>query len=365
MKFLKILFLITALFFLSGCNNLTQEDNSNLTVTDVFGRKVVLKERPVKRIVAIGPGALRLVCYMKLADSVVGVEDSEKEWGATSRPYILAYPQLKNLPGIGQGGPRPNPNLESIIAVKPDVIFAAYLTKDQADAIQSKTNIPVILLSYGQLASLDINDIYNSLRVIGEVSGKSDRANQLIGYIKGIEEDLRNRTKDILPDKKPSVYVGALGMAGVHGIESTQARYLPFTLINAKNVADEIKGSGSLMLDKEYLIKLNPDIIFLDEGGLPLVKEDYKKNRAFYDKLKAFKNNKIYGQLPFNYYATNVEIALIDTYFAGKVIYPERFSDVNINTKADEIFKEFLGKSMFNEITKNYPGFVKIDFKVL
>ncbi|MGC8483684.1 MAG: iron ABC transporter substrate-binding protein [Thermodesulfobium sp.] len=362
MKFLKILFLITALFFLSGCDNLAQKDNYNLTVTDVLGRKVVLKERPVKRIVAIGPGTLRLISYMGLAGSVVGVEDSEREWDAVSRPYILAYPQLKDLPGIGQGGPRPSPNLESIISLKPDVIFAAYLTKDQADAIQSKTNIPVILLSYGQFASFDMNDIFNSLRVIGEVSGSSDRADQLISYIKGIEEDLRSRTKNISPDEKPSVYVGALGMAGVHGIESTQAGYLPFTLINAKNVADEIKSAGSLMLDKEYLIKLNPDIIFLDEGGLSLVKEDYKKNRAFYDELKAFKNNKVYGQLPFNYYTTNIEIALIDTYFAGKVIYPERFSDININVKADEIFKEFLGKPMFNDIVKNYPGFIRVVF---
>ncbi len=362
MKSLKIFFLITALFFIPGCNDLAQKDNHSLTVTDVLGRKIVLKERPVKRIVAIGPGALRLISYMGLVNSVVGVEDSEKEWDAVSRPYILAYPQLKDLPGIGQGGPRPSPNLESIISLKPDVIFAAYLTKDQADAIQSKTNIPVISLSYGQFASFDMRDIFNSLRVIGEVSGSSDRANQLISYIKGIEEDLNNRTRNISPDKKPSVYVGALGMAGVHGIESTQAGYLPFTLINAKNVADEIKSSVSLMLDKEYLIKLNPDIIFLDEGGLSLVKEDYKKNRAFYDELKAFKDNKVYGQLPFNYYTTNIEIALIDTYFAGKVIYPERFSDININEKADEIFKEFLGKPMFNEIVKNYPGFTRVVF---
>ncbi|AEE15000.1 ABC-type transporter, periplasmic subunit [Thermodesulfobium narugense DSM 14796] len=362
MKFLKIFFFICTLFFISGCDNVAQKGNYSLTVTDALGRKVTLKEIPVKRIVAIGPGALRLISYMRLADSVVGVEDSEREWDAFSRPYILAYPQLRSLPGIGQGGPRPSPNLESIISLKPDVIFAAYLTKDQADAIQSKTNIPVILLSYGQFASFDMNDIFNSLRIIGEVSGRSDRADQLILYIKSIEEDLDSRTKNISPDEKPSVYVGALGMAGVHGIESTQARYLPFTLINAKNVVDKIKNSGSLMLDKEYLVKLNPDIIFIDEGGLSLVKEDYRKNKAFYDELKAFKENKVYGQLPFNYYTTNIEIALIDSYFAGKVIYPDRFSDINISTKANEIFKEFLDKPMFNEIVKNYPGFTRIVF---
>jgi iron complex transport system substrate-binding protein len=362
MNFFKIIILILGLFFVSGCDNMAQKDSSTSTLTDTLGRKVFLRERPVKRIVAIGPGALRLICYMGLANSVVGVEDSEKEWDATSRPYILAYPQLKDLPGIGQGGPRPSPNLESIISLRPDVIFAAYLTKEQANEIQAKTNIPVILLSYGQIASFDMNDIFNSLRVIGEASERSDRANQLISYIKGIEEDLNNRTKDISPDKKPSVYVGALGMAGVHGIESTQAKYLPFTLINARNVADEIKSSGSLMIDKEYLIKLNPDIIFLDEGGLSLVKEDYKKNPSFYKELKAFKEGKIYGQLPFNYYTTNIEIALIDTYFAGKVIYPDRFSDVNINAKADEIFKEFLGKAMFDEIVQHYPGFTRIEF---
>jgi iron complex transport system substrate-binding protein len=61
-------------------------------------------------------------------------------------------------------------------------------------------------------------------------------------------------------------------------------------------------------------------------------------------RLEAFKEGRVYGTLPYNYYHTNIAVALADAYYIGKVLYPDKFKDVDPEKKADEIFQVFLGK---------------------
>lgn len=357
--------LLITIVMLSGCGSAMigrsagTQQQQKAVITDLAGRQV---EVPVsaKKVVAIGPGALRLVCYVNGADKVVGVENLEKQQ-PTGRPYILAYPELKNLPTIGQGGPDSTPDAEKLVSIKPDVIFVAYLVdKSQADELQARTNIPVVVLSYGNQVPFD-EDVYKSIRLIGRVTGSEQRAQAVVDYLQRCQEDLRERTKDIPEDKKPAVYVGALGMKGVHGIESTAAKYGPFVAIGARNVVDETGSRGSVMIEKEKLLAWDPDIIFIDEGGLSLVRDDYKKNEQFYQSLKAVKTGRVYGQIPFNYYTTNIDTAIADAYYAGKVIFPDRFQDIDPAKKADEIYRFLLGKPLYQQMAKDYGGFNKLD----
>jgi len=70
----------------------------------------------------------------------------------------------------------------------------------------------------------------------------------------------------------------------------------------------------------------------------------------------------VYGVLPYNYYNTNYETVLADAYFIGKVLYPDQFSDIDPQEKADEIYTQFVGKPVFKAINKNYKdlGFATI-----
>ncbi|HHW41664.1 MAG TPA: iron ABC transporter substrate-binding protein [Syntrophomonadaceae bacterium] len=357
--------LLITIVTLSGCGaagtgqSASTQQQQKAVVTDLAGRQVEVPV-PAKKVVAVGPGALRLVCYVNGGDKVVGVENLEKQQ-PTGRPYILAYPELKNLPTIGQGGPNSTPDAEKLVGVRPDVIFIAYLVdRSQADELQARTNIPVVVLSYGDQVPFD-EDVYKSLRLIGRVTGSEQRAQAVVDYLQKCQSDLRERTKDIAEDKKPSVYVGALGMKGVHGIESTAAKYGPFVAIGARNVVDETGSRGSVMIEKEKLLAWDPDIIFIDEGGLSLVRDDYKKNRQFYQSLKAVKSGRVYGQIPFNYYTTNIDTAIADAYYAGKVIFPDRFQDIDPAEKADEIYRFLLGKPLYQQMAKDYGGFKKLD----
>jgi iron complex transport system substrate-binding protein len=102
---------------------------------DAFGRKVSLPANP-ERVVGLRPGALRLLAYMNLYDKVVSVEQVEK--GGDDRPYVIAYPELLQLPFIGSGGG----NSELILLVNLDVIFMMYTSA--ADAMENLQVSPLL-----------------------------------------------------------------------------------------------------------------------------------------------------------------------------------------------------------------------------
>jgi iron complex transport system substrate-binding protein len=324
----------------------------------MVGREVSISST-AKKVVAIGPGALRLYCYVGNVEKVAGVEQVEKD-KPTGIPYRLAYPSLANLQIIGPGGPNNSADAEKILAVNPEVIFTTYaFDKAAADDLQSKTGIPVVALSYGQASTFDPN-VYKSIEIIGQVIGDEKRAQEVIEFMKSCENDLNNRTKDIPDNEKPSTYVGALSMKGSHGIESTQGNYSLFNAVRAKNVVDDTGKTGSFMIDKEKLIEWNPDKIFIDFGGLNIVQEDYKKNPEFYKTLSAFNNGEIYPLLPYNSYTTNIDTAMVDAYYIGKVLYPEKFKDIDSKKKADEIYKFLLGRELYEQMNKDFGKLEKI-----
>lgn len=360
-KLVIITFLITTILFI-GCTSKStiSKDSSSesITLTDMLGRTIGM-DTNAEKIVAIGPGALRLYCYIDSADKVVGIEQIEKDH-PTGRPYALANESLKELEVIGPGGPNNSPDAEKLLSVKPDVIFSMYAyDKAAVDELQAKTGIPVVALSYGKVSTFD-PAVYDSLEIIGKVMGKENRASEVINFMKECHDDLNNRTKDIEEDKKSNAYIGALSYKGSHGIESTYGDYSLFKAINAKNVVDEIGKTGSLMIDKEKLIEWNPDKIFIDYGGLNLVKDDYSKNPDFYNTLSAFKNGELYSQLPYNFYHTNIGTAMADAYYLGKVLYPDSFKHIEPEKKADEIYKFLLGKEVYKKMAEDFGEFGKI-----
>ena len=329
-------------------------------INDFAGRSVELN-LPAERVCAIGPGSLRLVCYVGAQDKVVGIENMEKKW-PTGRPYIHAYPELLELPVIGQGGPDSNPNAEALLTADPDVIFAAYLLDAaKADELQEKTGIPVIVLSYGQLGTFD-DELLKSILIVGKVTGNEERARKVVDYITSQQEELDSRTADIPEKDKPAVYAGGLGMKGAHGIESTQANFPPFDAINARNVVDETGQKASVMIDKEKLLEWDPDFVFIDEAGWKMVLDDYGENPGLYTALKAVRNGKLYGYLPYNYYTTNVGTAIADAYFMGTVVYPRVFEGVDPKEKADEIYRFLLGKNLYQKMSEDFGGFMQLKF---
>ena len=326
-----------------------------ISITDMTARQVTVPENP-DRIICLGTGTLRLIVYLEKQNKIVGVEDFEKYFPAT-RPYWIAHGNtLVHLPSIGPGGPgaiNKEPDLEKVLAVKPDVIFITYMDREKAEQLQKKIGIPVVVLTYGPFGTFD-EKVYASLRLCGKILDKQDRAEAVIRFIENSRKDLFKRVGGISEKTKPSVYIGGVGFRGTHGIESTETDYVPFEWVRASHVAKQDAQKGHLFVDKEKILSWNPDIIFLDSGGNDLIRQDYAKKPSFYNALKAFKNKKVYLLYAFNWYMTNIETVIIDAYAAGKIIYPERFKDVPMDKKADEVYSYLLGRAIHEKMEKSY-----------
>lgn len=328
-------------------------------VVDILGRKIKTPDR-IERIVAIGPGALRIVTYLSLEDKVVGVERVEKG-GFTpyGRPYTLAIREkVKDLPIIGEGGPGKLPDFEALLSARPDIILAIGFDVATMDMIQEKTKRPVIGLDYGSLGVLRAKKFIDSLSLVASLTARENRAKEIEEFLRKTEEYLNRKTLN--QKDKPRVYAGGIGFKGQHGITSTEAGFLPFKLVNVKNVADELGKDGHLFIEKERLLSLNPDIIFLDINGLSIFEKELGETPSLFMSLRAFKEDKVFTILPYNYYNTNVELALSDALFVGRIVYPAQFKDMNFDEKVEEIIKFFVSKPVYAEIKRNFGIFGRV-----
>jgi len=328
------------------------------TVTDMVGRTVTVPYK-VTRIVGLNYGCLRLLTYMNASTLVCGVEQTEAT--STGRPYAMAHPEYANLTKIG---PQFGGDPELIAAAKPDVVFVTDYSQTSADSLQSQLGIPVISLTYGDIATSDQRQIlYQSFDIIGKVLHKEARATSLENYIDGIVKDLNTRTASIADSAKSTVYIAGLSNRGAHGFTSTSAYYAPFTLTNSKNVVtiEIAKNSTSVVtLDLEVLPSLNPQIIFTDYAGMTLIKQDVQAHPEIFNQLTAVTSGKTYGVLNYNSYTTNFEIALSDAYYVGSVLYPSQFSDVNAVQKADEIYTFMVGAPVYSQMSSLYGPFAPV-----
>ncbi len=130
----------------------------------------------------------------------------------------------------------------------------------------------------------------------------------------------------------------------------------PLLMVNGNNVASGAGQNGQMMIDKEKLLEWDPDIIFVDEASYSLVKEELKD--PVYQSLSAVKNNRVYGVMPYNWYANNYDTVLADAYYIGKTLYPEQFADVDPAAKADEIYTTLDGKPVYSDMKTLFGGFV-------
>jgi len=342
------------LFFLLGTAVPRAAAGGMLTITDLEKRRVEVPSNP-SRIICLGPGSLRLICYLGKMEKVVGVEAFEKS-PPEGRTYLWANPGLGRKASIGPGGPagiNKEPDLESVLKVRPQVIFIANMDAAKADALQKKLGIPVVILSYGGFATFD-EVVFDSLRLAGKILQVDRRAEEVIAYIVNARRDLLQRTEGFSESDKRRVYIGGIGFRGTQGIESTDASYFPLDWTGARNLAKEVAPRGHLFIDKEKILSWNPDLIFLDGGGFQLIQQDYQKKPEFYRSLKAFGAQSVYVLYPYNWYVTNIDTAVLDAYVAGKILYPQLFSDIEPRKKAEEIYHFLLGKPLYQSMAKEF-----------
>lgn len=333
------------------------------TVTDSFGREVTIPAE-VKTIVCTGSGALRMIAYLQCTDRLAGVEETDLAYEtSTIRDYAHVYHDtFQALPVIGKGGGTGNTAyVEELIALQPDVILSGY-NEEALEELAQATGIPCVSIRAKSINFVD-ESFYTAMRVAADVLGVQDRCEEVLTYIDDVKADLAARTAEIPAAGKPAVYTGAVTFSGAHGFTGTYSNFGPFMGINADNVADEMGETGYFDADPEKIIAWDPDLIFLDPGNLDLVREEYKTNPSFFDSLRAVREGRIYACVSFNNYSTNVGYALADAYYAGLVMFPDQFADVEIEAKTNEILDFLLGDAYYDEMAADGLSFGVIDLE--
>ncbi len=348
--FFRTLILLFLFAVLLNWNPAVQSQSKE--VVDMAGREIKIPASP-SRVIALGPGMLRKIAYLDAIHLIAGVEEGEiYDSETTSRPYQLAYPEIKSLPIIG---PDHGGDAELITGQAPDLILLQG-TAEEARKLQQKLDVPVLVFEFGDIYNYR-HILYQALNLLGEVLGKDQRAQELINYIEDLIYDLDQRTKDISPAEKPSIYAGAMSFRGSHGFTSVRTPFPPFEFINAPDVAGKhlnYQAMTHVSVSRELLITWDPSIIFIDLVNLHLVRDDFQRYRE-YRYLTAVRENQVYGLLPYASYHVNFSNVLANSYYAGTVIYPEEFADIDAEKKANEIYEKFFGQPLYNQI-KNISG---------
>ncbi len=328
----------------------------------MFGRNVVIPN-DVQRVIGLRAGALRMLAYLNAIDLVSGIEEPERRF---DRLYLSAYPELRDLPTIG---PLMGGDTELLVAAGPDLLFLTFTNKTQADELQARTGIPVIALEYGDFTDRS-EYFFSSLRLMAAVLGREERADSLITAIHESLLELEERTSGIPEPDRPRTYVGGVSYRGARGITSTEPHYPPFRFLQAINVAGDIDPRlinpvQGTYIDKEQLILWDPDVLFVDLSGIHIAGPEISSLTPLARTLTALQSGEVYGVLPYNNYATNYEAILANAWYAGTVLYPDRFDDIELSEKVDHIFKMFLGKPLYDEIRAQTGGYRRLDQELL
>ena len=341
-----------------------------VVVTDMIGRNVEVVPGSYHRVVCIGAGALRMYTYIGDVQDLCGVEDIDniklqnrpKMFDSAARPYVIAYSEeFSKLPSCGVGGPQAQAaEAEKILACNPDIVISEYEDVQKEDALQQQLGVPVITLRSGA-NGVFADEFKGSMRLLGSIFGKEARAEELVAFVEKETAEIIRRTADIPESSKPTVYICGLGNWGTTNHLMTAQNYKPFEVANIRNAVTGLSAKGIQAIEKEKFesIGQDVDIMFIDSAAVKNIKPLYAQDPALFDSCKAWQNGEVYLQPAYNAYYTNYEIALINTWFDAKTVYPQLFEDINIYVKMDEITQAFLGLPLGDEILRFGNGALK------
>lgn len=353
----------------------TEAAPAEVTVTDMIGREVTVIPGSYTRVVCIGAGALRMYSYIGDVNLLAGVEDidnttlSERPmmFDSVARPYVLAYGDVYNtLPSCGVGGPMAQAaEAEKILSCNPDIVISEFEDVEKSDALQEQLGVPVITLSAGSKGVFD-DKFYGSMSLLGKVFGEEEKAAQLVTYVQDEAAAISARVADIPEEEKPSVYICGLGNWGTTDHLMTAENYVSFEIAGVKNVLKDLGIQGIGPIEEEKFVELGEqmDIIIMDAAAVKNIKPLYAEDPTMFDTCKAWTEGEVYLEMAYNAYYTNYEIALINTWFIAKTVYPEQFADIDLTAKTNEVTKQFLGEELADAIfacPSSFGGYQKID----
>jgi iron complex transport system substrate-binding protein len=217
----------------------TQAGQAGFPVTlDGPGGKVEISQRP-ERIVSLSPTATEMLFAIK-ADAQVVAADS-----------FSNYP--KDAPKTDLSGHEPN--VEAVAGYNPDLVVYSNDPGDLGPALR-KLGVPALLLPAGKR----LDDTYTQLQLLGQATGHTTEAEALVASMRADIQQIVAASKL----ERPLTYYHELDKNLFTATSQTFIGQL-YAQLGLQNIADKADkdGSGYPQLSAEYVVKADPDLVFL------------------------------------------------------------------------------------------------------
>lgn len=240
------------------------------TYTDDMGREVRIEKVP-QRIISLAPSNTEILFALGLDDRIVGVTKYCN--------YPEAAKEKEKIGGFA------TPDLEKIVALKPDLILA-FGTVQSALVSKLEARGQTVFWLYPHT----VNDILESFERIGKLTGSATAAQQLRKRAEEQIEAVRSKIKNITDQERPSVFrVMSLDPLGTIGGDAFQTD--EYWLAGGKNIFADTK-KDYFELDLKTLLKLDPDIIVICGEDEEEAKAEIRSQEGWGD-LTAVKTGRI------------------------------------------------------------------------
>lgn len=239
------------------------------TIVDFAGRTVNLPASRPQRIVSLSPSNTEILYAIGLSEQVIAVSE-----------YSDYPPEAKQKPRIGGFQ---SPDVEQIVELRPDVVFAAGL-HTRAIEILTSAGVPVIVVEPKTMQA-----VLAAIELVGKVTFSESAAQQVIGELTGKMQKMHSLIA-AQPPKRVFIEVWDEPFMTIGG-----KSYLSDIVVQAGgvNVAGE-KPTDYMSCDFEYLYSLDPDV-YIAVNHIGLGRTLGMSNHPWMKNLRAVKT----GQLHF------------------------------------------------------------------
>jgi iron complex transport system substrate-binding protein len=240
-------------------------------VTDQTGRRVNLPDHPPHRLVSIAPSITETLYALGLGDRLVGDTD-----------YCDYPPQARALPHVGA---MLNPNLEKIVALKPDLVLGT----DEANRRETADQLERLGIPLYGVTAHTVEGAIQSLEDLGHVLDWDQPTLKLVVRLRtrvaAVEKQVQGQPR---PKVLFVVWYRPLITAGSQTFISNVIR-----CAGGDSISDDLKSEWP-HVGLEEVLKRAPDIILLPQTdafapGL----DEFQKLSGWRD-LAAVKNHRVY-----------------------------------------------------------------------
>ena len=217
---------------------------SEFSATDSRGEEITLDQKP-QRVVSLAPANTEILFALGLDEEIVGITD------------FCDYPPEKVARKERIGG-FADPNLEKIISLSPEIVFAT--SGVQAQAVERLEDLGVKVYV---LEAETVENLLVEVEDLGRLMGKSQEALALVERLEGRVKVVEEKVGDLSDDQKPRVFLEIWH----DPLWTAPNRTLIYQIVELAGGTHSVTIEGDwnqvTTVDAESVISADPEFIFL------------------------------------------------------------------------------------------------------